>query len=347
MQNDTSGNIMLFDWISFTTQSMTPADLMEWLGLGEQDFQNFPGRYGYRFRQSFGGIHILSDGADPSMGVCVEMSGQGCRDWETFGNGDYLMLIRASVGGLISFTRIDIAFDDHSGEVPFDEVVQRTLDQEYCSIWRSWKFEKSNQGTSCMYGSRQSEIYMRIYDKAAERGFEDLHWIRIETVFKRDRAQELAKYIYRDNGLNQNVYFGILKHYINFCDPTDDTNPSRWPISDWWQALIDGAVEISLVNGPGEIYNLSNAEDQLFRQYGNSMLVVILCRGFDHFISRILSGNNYLRKKYKEICRMNGVVDEEITYTKAREIKRKIDYLAAEYMGYDIWSEEDREEDDD
>lgn len=336
-------DIFLYDWITFTTVEMNYSQVIQFLGMSHIDFQGFPGRYGYKTRWSFGGIHVLMDGYDDSMGICVEMSGQGCRDWETFSDDpNYLALFYADTTGLIKLTRVDVAFDDHTGRVPMKEVLHLTLNKLHRSIWRSYKVEISNEGTSCMYGSKQSEIYCRIYDKAAERGFgSDLHWVRIETVFKRDRAHELAQIILKDAGMSEKTYFGILSHYLAFCTPTDDTNTARWPLVPWWEQLVNGSEKISLVKTPGEVYNLSEKEHNLFRQYGNSMLTVILCRGLDHFLEKLLSGDNWLRKKYVEICRMNGSTDTEVSMQRVREIQQKLDWIRTEVLMHGMQVQEE------
>ena len=50
------------------------------------------------------------------MGVCVEMSGKGCRTFEEFGNGDYewiFTLVRQQQpDGEMKITRLDVAYDD-------------------------------------------------------------------------------------------------------------------------------------------------------------------------------------------------------------------------------------------
>lgn len=334
-------DIFLYDWVSFSTQ-LSLSQVIELLGMQHIDFQSFPGRYGYKTRYSFGGIHILMDGFDDSMGICVEMSGQGCRDWETFSScPDYFLLWWAAYYDEIQLTRVDVAFDDHTGRIPMDEVVHLTVNHLHRSLWKSYKVELSNEGTSCNYGSRQSECYCRIYDKAAERGIEGTHWVRCETVFKRERAEELTKLIIDHGGMSEQLYFGILQHYLDFCIPGEDTNKSRWPLCSWWDDLVNGSDEITLIKKPGEVYNLSEKEYQLFKQYGNSMLLIILCRGFDYFVSKIISGDNWLRKKYIDICRREKLPVQEITMERVLQLKSKLGWIETEIMrnAYDLEGE--------
>ena len=74
-----SENLILFDWLTFTSHSDSPETLMQLLGLHNVPWQKMDkGRNGYRQRYFFENISILFDGAD-NMGVCVDMSGTGCR----------------------------------------------------------------------------------------------------------------------------------------------------------------------------------------------------------------------------------------------------------------------------
>ena len=75
-------NIVLYDWLSFTSKVHTPEDLISALGLSQCPWQEIKGAHGYRDRKYFSCISIHYNGRE-DMGVWVEMSGQGCRTFET------------------------------------------------------------------------------------------------------------------------------------------------------------------------------------------------------------------------------------------------------------------------
>ena len=79
-------NIILVDWFSFTLHnSMTIEQVKDFLGLASGcDWLEKSGHYGYKQAHFCGGIWIMWDGFGDDMGVCVEMSGQGCRHFESF-----------------------------------------------------------------------------------------------------------------------------------------------------------------------------------------------------------------------------------------------------------------------
>lgn len=77
-------NLILFDWLTFTSHCDNPESVMQLLGLKYVPWQKMDrGRNGYRQRYFFKNISILYDGAE-NVGVCVDMSGTGCRAFETY-----------------------------------------------------------------------------------------------------------------------------------------------------------------------------------------------------------------------------------------------------------------------
>ena len=63
-------NLILFDWLTFTSHCDSPETIMTLLGLKDVSWQKMDkGRNGYRQRFFFENISILYDGAE-NMGVC-------------------------------------------------------------------------------------------------------------------------------------------------------------------------------------------------------------------------------------------------------------------------------------
>ena len=115
-------NLILFDWLTFTSHCDSPESIMELLGLSHITWQQMPkGRNGYRQRYFFENISILYDGAD-NMGVCVDMSGTGCRAYETYSTIGLNSLLRQlhDAPEDYNITRLDMAFDDHTGILDID-----------------------------------------------------------------------------------------------------------------------------------------------------------------------------------------------------------------------------------
>lgn len=184
---------IIYDWVSITSKIHSPDDFIRLLGLDHDSisWEKVKGAHGYRDRLYWEKISIHYNGAD-GMGIWLEMSGQGCRAFETFGSGDYEALFSEVFEnpGDMNITRLDVAFDDHSGLLDIAEICEDTRKQEYVSRFQGWEVVDSDKGSSVTFGSRSSEILIRIYDKAAERGFDDgRHWVRVELQLRRERAR--------------------------------------------------------------------------------------------------------------------------------------------------------------
>lgn len=267
------GNLILIDWLTVTFKSLSVDQIIRLLGLSGtsivwQSLDCYMN--GYPFRLSFDGINILY-GARDDMGVCLTMSGQGCRAFESYGTNDWLGLFRFLVEGVegedINITRIDLAFDDHTGILDIDTLVDDTDDHFYVSKSRWWKVEYGSEGTSIYHGSPRSNTRIRIYDKAAERGMHDgTHWIRVELQLRDEIASSCVDQLTRsDVG---DTFRAVLRNYLTYRVPSDDSNKSRWLIADYWEDLLQGVSAIRLWSSPGTEYNLFRMERWLVDQCG-------------------------------------------------------------------------------
>jgi hypothetical protein len=151
-------NLILFDWLTFTSHSDSPETVMQLLGLKDVPWQKMEkGRNGYKCRYFFENISILYDGAE-NMGVCVDMSGSGCRAFETYSTIDWkeLMDLLFYNADDYNVTRLDMAFDDHTGILDIDELRDDTDEHLYVSRSRTWKVEYGSAGTTIYHGSPTS-----------------------------------------------------------------------------------------------------------------------------------------------------------------------------------------------
>lgn len=346
-------NLFIFDWLTITTTMHSIDNIYDLLGMtGDMFVDAAAGRYGYGQRKFCGGISILSGGFDEAMGICVEMSGQGCRDFETLGNGDYQQIFDLVLDNpdQMNITRLDIAYDERTGDLDIQELCRETLAGNWVSRWNKYKVEYSDEGTSCLFGSRQSEMYLRFYDKAAERGIVGQHWSRTELVLKRDRAKcFIADYQKNGYGVNtlSSVFWGVIANYIRFVSPNDnDDNKSRWETAVWWSRFVKAAAAVKLFRKPGVIYNLHDTENYVYNQAGNAVLTVLICRGLDGLIDGIMQRNPRYAVKYQEICKRNGVSDDiTLSLEKLNDLRQYISNYRKEYGLEMLWSPEWIEDD--
>lgn len=128
-----------------------------------------------------------------SMGHHVQFSGSALRNiFECHGiQVDALLRSCANAGGRIS--RLDLA-KDLSGEAIDLQAVHKSLEQgNLRGTARKYSRVTSNDGGDTIYiGSRQSEKFIRIYDKAAESKLPGELWTRFEIETKSDVARAVA-----------------------------------------------------------------------------------------------------------------------------------------------------------
>lgn len=298
-------NVFLIDWLTFTAHGETVEYIKYLLGLDDpsipwEDIEKF--RNGYPMQCYWNGVTI-SYGADDEkyykdpnkvrhdMGICVNLSGTGCRAFESYGHGDWFRLLSylfRNTDNIVrdqhifkryNITRLDLAFDDHIGILDIYRIEQDTRDRYYSSKAKyaeiTWSDDQNEdiRGLTVQIGSDKSDVKLRIYDKAAERGYKDRHWIRVELQLRDERAKNACAQLILTQHIGKTAS-GILRNYLLFRTPTEDTNKSRWPIADYWDKLLLDMQRISLWVAPGEEYNFSNTEHWLFKQYGPALTVL-------------------------------------------------------------------------
>lgn len=303
--SDYEENVFLIDWLTFVAHGCTVDELKSMLGFASnipwQDSVKF--RNGYPLQTYWNGI-TFSYGAeqekyykDPTkarsdMGICVNFSGKGCRAFESFSPVGWFKLlselftlrdhgVREKKSLLYSYnvTRLDLAYDDHIGLLDiylirnFIEDRYYTSPSKYSEIVWSDNQETDIQGLTCQVGSNKSDIKIRIYDKAAERGFKDRHWIRLELQLRDERASNAVKELVKLSDIGKTVS-GILRNYLMFRIPSEDINKSRWLPALWWEYMLENMEKIKLWTSPGEEYNFSNTEKWFFKQYGQAIRVM-------------------------------------------------------------------------
>lgn len=321
-------NCFLVDWLTVVFHGCNPEYVKWLLGLDGEDvpwIKEEKFRNGYPVHYTWNGVTIsygaddlryYSDSIDKNgmlhracdkvrndMGVCLNLSGTGCRAFESYGNSDWLRLFRYIFHDpefdfdrdhtffRSNITRLDIAYDDHIGIL---DIHQMELDvRDRCYKSKSTYTErvlsddqkKDIHGTSLYFGSKSSPVLIRIYDKAAERGCKDRHWIRVEMQLRDERAKVFAALFLDEKHIGR-VASGVLRNYLCFLTPTTDTNKSRWPLAPYWERLLLDMEKISLWITPGDEYNFAKTEYWLVKQWGQAVRVLDEIFGSDYLIKK-------------------------------------------------------------
>lgn len=323
-------NIFLIDWLTVTFKDISPDVVIMMLGLtGEEWTEKQSFKNGYPLDKFFGNIHIWYGADDPKfykdgfndngvwitaemkartdMGVCLNLSGQGCRTFEEHSTVGWISLFEMISKYHGNVTRLDLAYDDHMGVIDIHRFVYDIREQNYRSKSKKHEIVESMDqntgilGISVYIGRKESDVMIRVYDKAAERGYTDRHWIRIELQLRHDRAAAALDQLLQRESIGV-LSAGVLRNYLTVCVPTSDSNKSRWPIAYYWERVLGQIETIRLWATPGEPYNFYKTEDHLIKQYCQFLLAFTEMHGTIHdllLMARQYHGKKDLKPKYK------------------------------------------------
>jgi len=172
----------------------------------------------------------------------------------------------------------------------------------YISRTRNFEVINSNKGRTVIHGSKSSGVFIRIYDKAKERGHTDgRHWVRFELQLRDGNALGFIK---NDADIG-GKFLGVVYNYLRYVIPNKtDTNKRRWSDTTYWKKFIQSAEKIRIYQKPGIEYNEINLETFVLRNSGNSINVFRKIYGDKNLISAldlIDRGANYSLKQQKLI----------------------------------------------
>lgn len=294
-------NVFLIDWLTVVFHDVSVSFIQALLGMDDPGIPwetEHSFRHGYPCRTWYKNITILwgadderfyksdatksaADKVRHDMGICLDMSGQGCRQFESFPGNDWLKLLHeiCDRDTKTTITRLDIAYDDHIGTLDLYRIAQDVRDRNYTSPSKKsmiiWSDDQriDVQGLTVSIGSKSSDVLIRIYDKAAEREFgSEVHWVRCEIQLRHDRCIVAVAEILKLQHIGRTAA-GILRNYLLFRTPeTSDTNRSRWPVADYWDKVLLDMERVRLWISPGEPYNFSKTERHMIMQYGQALI---------------------------------------------------------------------------
>lgn len=257
----------LVDWLGFTLPcNKSVTEIIRFLGFRIDDFHRAKtGRYGYPEAYRFGHISIYY-GAREEMGVHVEFSGQGCREFETYSSITWKELFKWLIEEKAKVSRLDVSIDDFRPYFKLETIRQKISRVHVRSYFKdAIHMEKvrlkdgASKGITIYFGSPTSSIQIRMYEKNHERVnnaylLEDgvKAWNRTEIQLRDERALTMMIMIaHTDHNLGYLVS-GVLKHYISFLVPSKDTNKARWKICRFWKDFLGDCERIKLsTQAPG------------------------------------------------------------------------------------------------
>ena len=264
----------LVDWFEGTLKfaqlgEAAHEEIIKMMGLERSEFRDVPTGYRkWRKGLRLGSIQVYYD-CPTELSAHVILPGQGCREFEVLSSHGWIGFFRAVLSRSFSIGRLDLAIDDFGRIDPKSPSrgvqayfsVQTLITRIEKGLCRS-RFEwgrtmgkiKLDDGTyhgkSIYFGSPQSRMQIRVYEKNWERinkGFQLEEgtevWNRTEIQMRKERAAEAVRIIAIGEKPVGDIVSGIIRNYVNFVDrDPNDSNKSRWKVSRFWNEFL-GDVE--------------------------------------------------------------------------------------------------------
>lgn len=290
----------LLDWLTFSVKGLESPDIAisQYLKMDTALFEDKCfGNYGYLRSKSFNGIMVYYSPADDrvgDMGVCVSMSGAGCRTFEAHthyksdGTPFFALVEVLHIDQDVNISRVDLAVDDREGVLDLNVIADAVKHNQINSRIRKRRIYDSydgadDDGMSIYLGAPQSSFRIRIYDKAKEHfkpeqtGFSK-HWVRFEIVMKGDCANGFVDCMANSTNLSL-VASGILNDKVAFIE-RDDVNISRCSLSPWWVEFLESLEAIKLVSKEQTQHELEHMIDWVKRQIAPTLSLISDARGY-------------------------------------------------------------------
>jgi hypothetical protein len=243
---------------------INPGVVLDWLRftIPLSDLDKLPGVL-HELRQTFGGADILLHGMSGYTRSIPILGGTGKIMWhpERVEMGVHVMLPAGALANIWAdglfenipdflswvveregkFTRIDLAID--TDRVHMDTIEAACTDivagGQQTLVTRCQKVDldkslRGSKGKTVYVGSRNSDRFVRFYDKAVEQGLEDVVWTRCEIQHGGEHANVVAHSIIQ-GGIDPVELFNSV---VDFRDPDSDPNPSRRSRCDWWEMWL-------------------------------------------------------------------------------------------------------------
>lgn len=318
--------LILFDWLSFTSKIDSAESIIEFLGLSSLNWTQGKGFNSYQNALTFGEITICFN-SQVNEGVWVEMSGQGCRQFEEYSTKTFKDILNVIVNSEDSkyyhISRIDLAcdiFDKNTLDIAL--LMRETFYKNFISVFKNphIHYGVEDKSVTIYYGSKASDIYMRCYDKQKERGREDIeYWVRWEIVLKNQLAKEFLTEWFTGFPIGD-LFTKLINHYLRYVIPdSKQSNISRLKTARWWRCFVHNIGEIKIYTPKPTAYNIYKCEDYVYKQAGNAVAALIDVRGGNCFLSDLVKKKAPTNVKYQQLRNDCGEASDSLTnYLAAR-----------------------------
>ena len=295
---------------------------------------------------SYGGTTTESNGIET---IHLEMKGEGCRKLEQIG-GDWKELLECAIYfGIMK--RIDLAMDDFTGTINYDELIKKCWNHEYCSISHKppvvmcSKDDGKYNSFSVTFGSRNSERLLQIYDKKTERESKNYNvvtidnWTRFEARYRNKFADEIKDLVLISLYENNFDIFvkGIIKSVVEFKVPNNDVrNRGRADNRDVWDKLLDGADRVDVRCQYDLEKSIVKKAHWMKKAVSKTLKTIFLSNpmNFNRFINYLLS-TDLEKLENIDLSVVNDAKNNYVNNISFKDVQEMADFLKNNLEGYD------------
>ena len=330
-----AGLFLLIDYVRIRFPSTDVRHIIEdilqlkMIIMGHEDY----GFYSYPEHYYFGDIYIMASQKE-EQGILLELKGKGCRQFECYlsaqGRNWYDFFYQClQENGIMK--RLDLAINDPAGLLDIPELIQKCKNGECISVFKGFEDygsgeliptrdqHKAQMGTTLYLGSKQSEVYFCIYEKAYEqyvkRGIPveeaDIK-NRFEIRLKNERATQAVNDLltYQDA---EHTAFSIINRYVRFVDAKPGINRYEWKDNSKWAYFIgEHRSALKLTTKP-EPYTFERSLNWLHHQVAQTLKTAIeLDRHEGTSIIENMIEHTTLNEKYQKILEQQTASIEDI-----------------------------------
>lgn len=152
-------------------------------------------------------------------------------------------------------------------------------------------------GNTLELGSRQSDAYVRVYDR---RGY-----TRIEVEFKGEKAELMRDVLMSSADEFAALAVGVLRSVVDFVDSSSSSNISRAPLKAVWAAFTEGLEKVKLALKGTVEPTVSRNTDHVER---NAAAIYMYYRMVGSLSKLLEMGRNNLKPKHLSLMAKQGIV---------------------------------------
>lgn len=295
--------MILFDYFSFTIleDDVNYLSIAHYLKIDPSLFVELKGVNGYQVRYCCHGVNICTNG-QVGMGVHVFITGEGCRYLESLKDFTWKKLFSYVYMYKSNVCRLDVARDCFNYELDLDKIEELMLNGNCVSVFTKASIRTEIErlktgetgGKTLYFGRRESNVFIRMYDKKQEQNVNCNYWVRCELELKRIVADQFIVCYLSSMDIEPigELFTSLLNRYIRFANGTD-TNRSRWKTLDFWVKFIDTTKKLYLSLKKVQ-KSFEHLRKHFVKQYGRFLTMMVLADDDDTVLNNI--AENMLHK---------------------------------------------------